>query len=260
MSKKKGGEHHGGAWKVAYADFVTAMMALFMVLWIIGQNKEVIQATADYFKDPIAYEHELLMGQKNLSGEGATGSEGTGLSKISKEELQKLAESIFQSLNVNQAEKNKPLDIFITADGVQILIYDLPGKQVFDETGKNITSFGDLLIRSLSWTLDQYKGYLDIAYYDPAIKDENALSKLQANLRKDREQLEPSQKEISRNDNWFVAERNVQSIFEKLVYHGFSLSKIQTLSTQTIQPPNAQHNTKIIDLSLHMNSATIRKK
>ena len=43
MSKKKG-EHHGGAWKVAYADFVTAMMALFMVLWIIGQNPEVIKA------------------------------------------------------------------------------------------------------------------------------------------------------------------------------------------------------------------------
>ncbi len=42
----------GGAWKVAYADFVTAMMAFFMVMWILGQSKQVKQAVAQYFKDP----------------------------------------------------------------------------------------------------------------------------------------------------------------------------------------------------------------
>lgn len=53
VKKKKGhGGHHGGAWKVAYADFVTAMMALFIVLWIVGQSKEVKQAISGYFKDP----------------------------------------------------------------------------------------------------------------------------------------------------------------------------------------------------------------
>lgn len=52
--KKKGGHggHHGGAWKVAYADFVTAMMALFIVLWIVGQSKSTKEAIAGYFKDP----------------------------------------------------------------------------------------------------------------------------------------------------------------------------------------------------------------
>ena len=256
MSKKKGGEHHGGAWKVAYADFVTAMMALFMVLWIIGQNQEVIQATADYFKDPIAYEHEVLMGQRSLSGEGAVGAEDTGVSKFSKDELKKLADSIYQTLNVNAAEKNKPLDIFITPDGIQILIYDLVDKHVFDETGKALTSFGDLMIRSLSWTLDQYKGYLDISYYDPDIKDEKTLAQLQTILRKEKS----GNSSNMRDDNWFTSEQNLQSIFEKLVYHGFSLNKIQTLVTQTILPQNAQHNTKIIDLSLHVNTETIRKK
>lgn len=256
MSKKKGGEHHGGAWKVAYADFLTAMMALFMVLWIIGQNKEVVQATADYFKDPVAYEHEMLMGQRSLLGEGAVGAEGTGLSKISKNELKKLADSIYQSLNVSASAKNRPLDIFITSDGVQILIYDLPGKHVFNRTSKGLTSFGDLILRSLSWTLDQYKGYLDVSYYDPAIKDEKASEQLQATLR--RENAENGGN--IRDDYWFVSEQNLQLIFEKLVYHGFSLNKIQTLVTQAILPQNAQHNTKIIDLSLHVNTETIRKK
>jgi chemotaxis protein MotB len=54
IKKKKGhgGGHHGGAWKVAYADFVTAMMALFIVLWIVGQSASVKQAISAYFKDP----------------------------------------------------------------------------------------------------------------------------------------------------------------------------------------------------------------
>lgn len=43
----------GGAWKVAYADFVTAMMAFFMVMWLVGQSKPVKQAVAEYFEDPL---------------------------------------------------------------------------------------------------------------------------------------------------------------------------------------------------------------
>src|SRR5215472_9739113 len=52
--KKKAGHagHHGGAWKVAYADFVTAMMALFIVLWLLGSGPKVRQAVGAYFKDP----------------------------------------------------------------------------------------------------------------------------------------------------------------------------------------------------------------
>jgi len=52
---KKGGGHHGGAWKVAYADFVTAMMALFIVLWILGQDQEVKDAVSGYFRDPVGF-------------------------------------------------------------------------------------------------------------------------------------------------------------------------------------------------------------
>ncbi len=60
IKRKKGHEGgHGGAWKVAYADFVTAMMALFIVLWILGQSKEVRDVVAAYFKDP-----GLFMGAK----------------------------------------------------------------------------------------------------------------------------------------------------------------------------------------------------
>jgi chemotaxis protein MotB len=51
---KRGGHggHHGGAWKVAYADFVTAMMAFFLVMWLVAQNDVVKSSVAGYFTDP----------------------------------------------------------------------------------------------------------------------------------------------------------------------------------------------------------------
>src|SRR5437763_10094957 len=56
--RKKKGEagHHGGAWKVAYADFVTAMMAFFLVMWIVGLSKPVKLAIAAYFKNPSMFD------------------------------------------------------------------------------------------------------------------------------------------------------------------------------------------------------------
>ncbi|MHB1840539.1 MAG: flagellar motor protein MotB, partial [Acidobacteriaceae bacterium] len=46
------GGHHGGAWKVAYADFVTAMMSLFIVLWLMNSTPQIKKAVAGYFNDP----------------------------------------------------------------------------------------------------------------------------------------------------------------------------------------------------------------
>jgi chemotaxis protein MotB len=53
MSKKKHG-HHGGAWKVAYADFVTAMMALFLVLWLTAQDEKIKEAVERAFRHPFS--------------------------------------------------------------------------------------------------------------------------------------------------------------------------------------------------------------
>src|ERR671930_2112744 len=56
--KKRGHGAHGGAWKVAYADFVTAMMAFFLVMWLVGQNRGVKSAVASYFRNPGIFEHD----------------------------------------------------------------------------------------------------------------------------------------------------------------------------------------------------------
>ena len=89
--KKKGGHggHHGGAWKVAYADFVTAMMALFIVLWLMGSSTKVKKAVSGYFNDPKGT--GTLMGT-TLTGTGETVSVETG------DTLQKLKEKLEQEI------------------------------------------------------------------------------------------------------------------------------------------------------------------
>jgi chemotaxis protein MotB len=64
IKKKKAGHHghHGGAWKVAYADFVTAMMAFFLVMWLVGQSKAVKSAVAGYFRDPGIFDQQKSNG------------------------------------------------------------------------------------------------------------------------------------------------------------------------------------------------------
>ena len=59
IKKKKvsGHGHHGGAWKVAFADFMTAMFAMFLVLWLVNQSSEVKDSIANYFRDPVGWEH-----------------------------------------------------------------------------------------------------------------------------------------------------------------------------------------------------------
>ena len=69
VKKKKHGHggHHGGAWKVAYADFVTAMMAFFMVMWILGMDQEMKNSIEGYFSNPVGYKKGYSGGKSPLS-------------------------------------------------------------------------------------------------------------------------------------------------------------------------------------------------
>jgi len=83
--KKRGhGGRHGGAWKVAYADFVTAMMALFVVLWLLSSSEEVQKAAGGYFQDPT--------GEGKLMGSTLAGV-GEGI-LISQDDMSKLKETL----------------------------------------------------------------------------------------------------------------------------------------------------------------------
>lgn len=137
--KKGGGGHHGGAWKVAYADFVTAMMALFIVLWIMGQDSKVKEAVAGYFKDPLGY--NIGQGQSFVDEEGKTSLAPKVLDEEAFREREKAKlEAMGQELS-NQLKGSEKFDymkesisIEIVEEGLKIEIMDSKD-DVFFEIG-----------------------------------------------------------------------------------------------------------------------------
>ena len=127
IKKKKGhGGHHGGAWKVAYADFVTAMMALFIVLWLMNASKQVQEAVGGYFKDP--------RGTAKVVGSNRDGSDK--YVAIKKEDMSKLKEQLLQSIHhLDQQDKLKnQIEITVTAEGLRIELME-SAKGTFFELG-----------------------------------------------------------------------------------------------------------------------------
>ena len=120
------GGRHGGAWKVAYADFVTAMMALFIVLWMMNASKQVQEAVGGYFKDP--------RGTAKMVG---TNKSGTGeLVALKKEDMEKLKEDLLRSIHhLDPLDKLKSqIEITITQEGLRIELME-SAKGTFFELG-----------------------------------------------------------------------------------------------------------------------------
>ncbi|MGE5497335.1 MAG: flagellar motor protein MotB [Syntrophothermus sp.] len=140
QKKKKGhGGHHGGAWKVAYADFVTAMMALFIVLWILGQSDAVKNAVSGYFKDPAGF--NLNKSKGVLSGKGASIMEMNTKAEIDfkekeKQKLSKMGETIAQELSQSPEFKDlkDQIKFELTDEGLRIEVQD-SYKDAFFEIG-----------------------------------------------------------------------------------------------------------------------------
>src|SRR5438132_7173374 len=76
VRKKKagGGGHHGGSWKVAYADFVTAMMAFFLVMWILGMDENLKKSIEGYFSNPVGFKKGYSAGRSPLSSGSSPGT------------------------------------------------------------------------------------------------------------------------------------------------------------------------------------------
>jgi chemotaxis protein MotB len=122
------GGHHGGAWKVAYADFVTAMMALFIVLWLMNSSKPVQEAVGGYFRDP----HGLA--QKKGS---ALGGAGENTPVVKKEDMAKLKEDLLKLMEqlADFDKLKKQIEMTVTPEGLKIELMEDP-KGTFFENGK----------------------------------------------------------------------------------------------------------------------------
>lgn len=141
VKKGHGGGHHGGAWKVAYADFVTTMMALFIVLWIVGQSDAVKQAVASYFKHPGVFKESpvsspLPAGSGLLPGdrqEPAASAKEQDDSAQDERALQEAATQIRRLIAEGGAfvQLRDQVEITVTPEGLRIELIEKEGSPFF---------------------------------------------------------------------------------------------------------------------------------
>lgn len=139
--KKHAHEHHGGAWKVAYADFVTAMMALFLVLWLVSQaDTKLKQSIASYFRSPGVFttiEGGILAGAQKVSKEPTSAA-----SKDDEQALFSVAENIQKKFST-RPEFSKVKDrvkVDVTEEGLRIQIIDKADKVSFQSGSADLTA------------------------------------------------------------------------------------------------------------------------
>jgi len=165
MARKKAEAHHGGAWKVAYADFVTAMMALFMVLWICAQDKKILLATSKYFKKPFNAITDKSVGV--LQGkDGASKGKDDSIESATAAALafmQALATELSRMINLKDVQEEKAVEIHVTSDALKITLFDRTKHAVFKPGSAEVTDWGRLVMQNLAWTIERnkLKVYLD---------------------------------------------------------------------------------------------------
>jgi len=138
---KKHAGHHGGAWKVAYADFVTAMMAFFLVMWLSAQDSRVRDAIAGYFKEPGLLPHEQ---SNSVIASGRGGLDSSGMPIVSAKRNSSLeaeqralvaaAEHIkeaFSKIQEFQSLRDQ-VEFTVTAEGLRIELVDRNGSSFFN--------------------------------------------------------------------------------------------------------------------------------
>ena len=160
MSKKHNG-HHGGAWKVAYADFITAMMALFMVLWLTAQDTKIKEAVERAFRNPFSALTKESMGiipNKEVTASQKAEGKFQSISAVEMETMRRISEDLAKILQ-QQEEAEKSVQLDLTPDGLRINIFDRSHKPIFEAESDIFTTYGGWVFSTLAWEISRYTSF-----------------------------------------------------------------------------------------------------
>ena len=201
--KKVAGGHHGGAWKIAYADFVTAMMAFFLLMWLLGSTaKGDLNGIAEYFKTP------LKVAMQGGSGSGDSSSVikggGTDISRKSGQVKKGETEAEKKSYNLKAAQaelerieagklkqlKNRlevaieanptlrqfkrQLLVDITTEGLRIQIVDELNRPMFNLASAELQPYTKIILREIGMVLNDVQNRVSLSGHTDAVQYANA--------------------------------------------------------------------------------------
>lgn len=231
--KKVGGGHaghHGGAWKVAYADFMTAMMAFFLVMWIVGlNNADIKNAVASYFKNPTGFMKAVNGGSapfavnENMAG-GLQPETTTPRNSISDERgrLEQVKRAIEKVVAVTPEFKNlsKYIDIKIANEGLRIDLLEVKESLFFDSGSAKVKPATKRLLSRIAQELQQLPNKVIIEGHTDS-------------------------RPLNRNDgytNWELSADRANSARQVMAASGLSDKKIsQVRGYAATQPRDPQH-------------------
>ncbi len=155
--KKGHAGHHGGAWKVAYADFVTAMMALFLVLWLVAMlSMQAKKGVGEYFRS-----YSIFKGEGSGGGAGISALPGYPV-RLDKEEGDSTLGNIFKTQLALRIEKtlrdrlgklSEQVLVYTTKDGIRIELVDKSGSPMFELGKAELLPKGEMTLKTLASTI-----------------------------------------------------------------------------------------------------------
>ena len=146
---------------MAYADFVTAMMALFLVLWLVSQDQKIKEAVERSFRNPFnsltKQSTGIIPADKDTMTVLARSGNFDSASAVELNMLRRLAEDLTAMLQSNpeSAEQN-PLDLEITPEGMRISVFDRNNKPIFQPTSAEFTEYGSWIFTTLAWQISRF--------------------------------------------------------------------------------------------------------
>jgi len=195
--KKGGHAHHGGAWKIAYADFVTAMMAFFLLMWLLGSTtKGELEGIADYFNTPL----KVAFSGGSGSGDSASVIKGGGkdltrmhsqvkngeipakkktinlkaaeaeIERVEAAQLKKLQGKLETAIEANPAlkEYRKQMLIDITTEGLRIQIVDAQNRPMFAIGRAELQPYMRAILREVGKTLNEVPNKVSLSGHTDA--------------------------------------------------------------------------------------------
>jgi chemotaxis protein MotB len=141
---KKGGHgHHGGSWKVAYADFVTAMMAFFMVMWLVGLDDSTRRHIEQYFSHPVGFHQGAGSGDSPIAAGASPSSAGDSrFAFISRVQERRLMDEVAESIQDEFQQMGNGLDalrveVVVGDDGLRIELLESGGGETYFARGSS---------------------------------------------------------------------------------------------------------------------------
>ncbi len=164
VNKNKGHAHHGGAWKLAYADFVTAMMAFFLLMWLLGSTDEKTRkGISEYFQDP--YEASLIdKGQIATLDEISPTEIDLQAEKNDQKQLEMLKEKIQDLIKANPelSQAKDQIKLETTDEGLRIQIIDNKNMPMFKLASSETEPEIRLIFRALAPVINQLPNKISI--------------------------------------------------------------------------------------------------